>query len=158
MKSTLKNTILILVGIVIGALISTAVIFVVNGIDKFWKPQIINVSSEEITSKISIIGIPIPEKAYNIDFYYIGFQDYTCCLAFSASEAEITKTIEEMKKIALLRLDSKAKPEIPLDKKGNKIINWWPENNDNLEIFSSDLFWIGHDKKNNRIYIYKFDT
>ncbi len=142
----------------IGALISSVVIILLNGIDKFWKQEIIDVSSEEITSKINIIGIPIPEKAYNINFYYQGWQNYTCWLAFSASDTEISKAIEEMKKSALFRLDIKAKPDIPLDEKGHKVINWWPENHDNLEIFSSDYFWLGYDKKNNRVYIFKFDT
>jgi hypothetical protein len=158
MKTVLKNSILVLIGLIIGVLITSACIFMHHIAANFMKPQILDISSEKIMGTILSCYIPIPEKAYNIDFYYQGSQNPACWLAFSESEKEITNMIDEMKKDALYRFTSRAEPRIPKDKKGKEIIDWWPKNYDNLEISSSDFFWIGYDKKNHRVFIYRFST
>ena len=77
MKILFKNTLLVTIGICIGILVASIGVVVYSGLNIFLKSRVINISSEEMISKTSIIGIQIPEKAYNIDFYYDEWQDYT---------------------------------------------------------------------------------
>ena len=107
-------------------------------------------------SKTSIIGIQIPEKAYNIDFYYDEWQDYTCWVAFSASDEEIQEVIQGLN--IQKQNEYKSTPYMPKDKNGRALLGWWPESTKNFEIYYGQFCWMGYDKKNSGLYIYKFST
>ena len=157
MKTKSKNTLLVITGIIIGLLVSSFIVFMYAGLNAF-KSQVIDISSSKIRDKVSIRGIQIPEKAYNIDFYYTGFQDYTYWLAFSASDEEIRKVFPGANTKDKEEYRPNPNSYMPKDKNGNTLLDWWPEDTENFEIRSSKFGWMGYDKKNSRLYIYKFKT
>ena len=111
-------------------------------------------SSYDLKYKIEHTNIVLPKKAYDIDFYYKGFNAFTCWLAFSAGSKEIENMIDQMQEYD----ENKTKPipYVPTDTGGRPLIDWWPKKMDNIEVFYRQLWWIGYDKENSRVYLYKY--
>lgn len=150
----MKYTAAILAGIFIGA-IATFTFSLYKNPHIFFKPVEIKINHADIVDRSRYIGIEIPPKAYDIDFYYICFLDHTLFLAFSANNEEIDKALSHIKNInQSMSPNQKVIPCIPKNKNGKDVINWWPKNYENLGVTLGDLIWIGHDRQTGRVYVY----
>ncbi len=153
MTKNQNKIIFLIIGIFLG-IIPTILFYNIKEFLDSWNTKPYSHSSEELINKISRFGIIVPQNAYSLDFYLDNGRDYGCWLAFSASDAEIRKTISSLEK------EEKYKPTVhlPKDKVGNILIEWWPKSTKGFEIFYGHYCWMGYDKKNHRLYIYKFTT
>lgn len=155
MTKNQNRIIFLFLGLLIGV-VSTICIYKVKDFLDHFKGKQFSHSSDNLKEKFSRVGVELPEKAYNIDFYYTGFQDYTCWLAFSASDEEIQEVILGLN---TQRQDEfKPIPYMPKDKNGKTLLAWWPESTKDFDIYYGQFCWMGYDKKNSRLYIYKFST
>ncbi len=110
----------------------------------------------EIRQRIQSMGIELPEQAWDINlFYQQGGPDVWYYVAFSASPKDIEETIS-----SLLRSGDKEYQNTPPpaeDHEGNPIA-WWRDMPPDVKVHKGTLFWIGHDEKNSRVYIFRSTT
>ncbi len=157
MTKNQNRIIFLFLGLLIGV-VSTICIYKVKDFLDHFKGKQFSHSSDNLKEKFSRVGVELPEKAYNIDFYYTSGIDYTCWIAFSASDNDIQETIQGLE----VKSQSKEKYEptfyLPKDKNGKTLLVWWPESTKDFDIYYGQFCWMGYDKKNSRLYIYKFST
>lgn len=156
MTKNQNKIIFFIVGIFIGGISIILFYNVKEMLDNLFQPPYVN-SSEKLYAKLAKIGIELPEKAYNIEFYFDdGFLDYTCYLAFSASPEELKDFIGDAPKIWNDKTKPKPTPKVSKNKDGEKIIPWWPENTTKFDIYYGHFLWIGYDKEHYRVYLYQY--
>jgi len=147
-----------IVGLIIGIAIGVGGTFFRYEMQNFMKTE------PEINSfhklKDNILGYAIPDKAYNIEYYCDNANDYTCWLAFSATDQEIEATINQLAGRKDADIKHRAEPRLPpKDKYGYDVISGWPEDTSDFEIYYGEYYlWIRYDKKNSRLYVYDFST
>jgi hypothetical protein len=128
--------------------------------DKLWAITRIYESSDQARARIASAGIDLPEKAYDLEYFYYSGKDFTRWLAFSADNEDIERIIT---KLTVRRTDSGGPatpqriPEKPEDwVEGSTVGDWWPTSEKGLNVIKGDFFWIGHDPIRQRLYYYTY--
>ena len=156
MTKNKNKVIFLIVGLTIGVF-STIGIYTFKEFMDSWKTISFIYSTSNLKKKTSSIGIELPEKAYNIEFYlFDGFLDYNSYLAFSASEKEIRNFIGQAPMTYDKKMGPKPTPDVIKDKQGQSLIDWWPEDTKDFEIYYGQFRWMGYDTKNSRLYLYQY--
>lgn len=113
-------------------------------------------SIDSIREKTSSMQIEIPEKAWDLCFFWkTSGPDCQCFLAFSAAREDIIKTIQHLKETTAQEYNNFTVPD-PVDNTGKKL-NWWTSiSASDLETYRGSFYWAGYETRNSRVYIYRF--
>ncbi|MDD2479580.1 MAG: hypothetical protein PHS31_06780 [Victivallaceae bacterium] len=116
----------------------------------------VSYSVNTVRQKCSIMGIELPQQAWDVDFLWKeSGPDSYCFIAFSASPKDIDETIAKLKATASQKHIEFSIPT-PVDDEG-QVLDWWPSNTLNkLNVQKGTFYWSGYDIQNSRVYIYKF--
>ena len=142
-----------------GAFCAFIVVKAYDLVNNLWKAmEPTTYSMNTVRDGYRSIGIILPERAWDVNYHFQPLaMDCRWYVAFSADKKDIIKIIEHYKNLYPADSPNFSIP-IPKDKK-DKRLKWWPYlPSDKLEIIWGEQYWVGYDKANSRVYIYKFTT